>query len=305
MSTIVITGGTGMIGSHLSDFLVKKGYRVIILTRNAAATGNGQIERAGWDPDAGTIDESIITAADHIVHLAGAGVADQRWSGARKREIQESRTRGASLLAKTLERVPNKVQSVVSASAIGWYGPDTPQSRKIGFTEDAAANGQFLGETCRLWEESIAPVEKSGIRLVRLRIGIVLSETGGALAEFAKPLRFGIATIAGDGEQVVSWIHVDDLCRIILYAIENKEMNGVFNAVAPNPVTNKELVLTLAQQKRGRVFIPVHVPAFVLKLALGEMSIEVLKSATVSSEKLRQQGFVFQYPTLKAALHLK
>jgi uncharacterized protein (TIGR01777 family) len=206
---------------------------------------------------------------------------------------------------KALEEIPNKIKTVVSASAIGWYGADTAESRKRGFREDASPDRHFLGETCRLWEASISPVEEAGKRLVKLRIGIVLSEDGGALREFSKPLKAGVATILGSGEQVVSWIHVEDLCRIFIHAIENESMSGVYNAVAPNPVTNKELILKLASKIRGKFFIPVHVPAFALKLAMGEMSIEVLKSATVSSEKMQSTGFIYRYPSLTAALHLK
>jgi uncharacterized protein len=260
---------------------------------------------AVWDVDAGTIDDGAIRSADHIVHLAGAGVADKRWTPARKQEIAESRIKSAALIVKALAGIPNKVKTVVSASAIGWYGADTAESRRRGFREDAPPDRHFLGETCRLWEGSINPVQELGKRLVKLRIGIVLSEDGGALQEFSRPIRFGMATILGSGDQVISWIHVEDLCRMFIYAIENEGMAGAYNAVAPKPVTNKELTLKLAQKLRGKFFIPLHVPAFALKLALGEMSIEVLKSATVSSEKIQSTGFIYRYPSITAALHLK
>jgi hypothetical protein len=201
-----------------------------------------------------------------------------------------------------LKEIPNKVKTVISASAIGWYGADTAVSRKQGFTEEAPADTQFLGETCRLWEESIRPVEQMGIRLVKLRTGIVLGNEGGALAEFKKPLKAGIAAILGDGRQMVSWIQADDLCRMYLHALENEEIRGAYNAVAPHPVSNKQLTVTLAKQMRGNFYIPVHVPSFVLKIALGEMSIEVLKSATVSSRKIEATGFSFRYPTIEMAL---
>ena len=208
-------------------------------------------------------------------------------------------------MVKALQTIPNNVKSVISASAIGWYGPDTAASRRSGFIEDAPPDSHFLGETCRLWESSIRPVAELGKRLVILRIGIVFSETGGAYSEFAKPLRFGIAAIAGTGEQVVSWIHVDDLCRIVDHAIANDQIRGIYNAVAPHPVTNKELVMQIGRKLRGSRFIPVHVPAFMLKIILGEMSVEVLKSANVSSQKLSREGFVFLYPMVKSALHLE
>ena len=305
MATVLITGGTGLVGQHLSGMLAEKGYEVIILTRKIPQSHDPKISYALWDVEKNEIDGNAIRKADHIIHLAGAGVADKRWTKDRKREIAESRIYSAALLVKSLKEIPNKVQTVISASAIGWYGADTKQSREQGFKEDAVANRHFLGETCRLWEAGIEPVKELGKRLVKFRIGIVLSEDGGALKEFSRPVKFGIATIFGNGEQVVSWIHIDDLCRMFIYAMEHNPVEGVYNAVAPTPVTNKELILTLAQKLRGKIFIPVHVPAFALKVALGEMSIEVLKSATVDSHKIRNAGFVFLYPTIKAALDLK
>lgn len=304
MATILITGGTGMIGTRLTKMLTGKGYEVIILTRNASEIKHRLpgISYANWDIQKQTIDRDAITASDHIIHLSGAGVADKRWSDKRKQEIVNSRTQSSALIVKALKEIPNKIKTVVSASAIGWYGPDTTHSRQNGFTEELIADTAFLGETCRLWEKSIEPVEENGRRLVKLRTGIVLSNDGGALAEFKKPLKAFVAAVLGDGQQVVSWIHADDLCRIYLSAIENENLNGAYNAVAPNPVTNKELVLALARKMRGNFFIPVHVPAFALKIALGEMSIEVLKSATVSSQKIRSTGFEFLYPTIQQAL---
>ena len=160
----------------------------------------------------------------------------------------------------------------------------------------------FLGETCKLWEESIEPVQQLGIRLVKLRTGIVLSNDGGALTEFKKPIKMGIAGILGNGKQMVSWIHIDDLCRLFIAAIENDLMSGSYNAVAPAPVSNKDLTMELATLMKGKFFIPAHVPAFVLNVMLGESSIEVLKSTTVSCEKIRQTGFNFLYPDIKQAL---
>jgi uncharacterized protein (TIGR01777 family) len=305
MATVLITGGTGLVGTQLTEELLKRGYEVIVLSRKAKQSSIPSLSYAVWDVEKGSIDEQAIKKADHIVHLAGAGVADKRWSAERKQEIVDSRTRSAALIVKALKEIHNQVKTVVSASAIGWYGPDTAESRKNGFKEDATADKHFLGETCRLWEESISPVQNLGKRLVKLRIGIVLSEKGGALKEFMKPIRFGTAAILSKGTQVISWIHVEDLCRMFIHAIEHEKINGVYNAVAPHPVTNKELTLQLAQKLRGKFYIPVHVPAFALKIGLGEMSIEVLKSATVSAGKIQKAGFSFLYPTITAALHLK
>jgi uncharacterized protein len=304
MSTILITGGTGLIGSALTNKLVAEGHEVIVLSRSAKTSNEKNISYAKWDVDAQTIDAAAIAKADYIIHLAGAGVADKRWTEARKKEIQSSRTESSKLLIKGLKETPNNVKAVISASAIGWYGDDASHnSRKKPFTEERLADTEFLGETSRLWEESIKPVEQLGKRLVRIRIGIVLSNDGGALLEFKKPITFGVAGVLGSGKQVISWIHVDDLCRMFIYAIKNETLRGVYNAVAPTPVTNKELTLALAQKIKGKFYIPLHVPAFVLKIMLGEMSVEVLKSATVSCEKIRTTGFSFLYPTIDSALN--
>ncbi len=303
MSTILITGGTGLIGSALANMLTDKGHKVIILTRNEKKSANSNVSYAVWNVKSQQINENTVSSADYIIHLSGAGVADKRWTSDRKKEIVESRTQSGSLLVKALQQIPNKVKAVISASAIGWYGKDENRSpKKKAFTEDMHADKEFLGETCRKWEESVKPVKEAGKRLVKLRIGIVLSNNGGALPEFKKPVRFGIAGVLGSGKQVVSWIHIEDLCRIFIYAIENESMEGVYNAVAPTPVRNKELTLLLAQKMKGRFYVHMHVPAFILKAVLGEMSVEVLKSATVSSEKIRSAGFSFLYPSIESAL---
>lgn len=303
MATVLITGGTGLIGKALGKALVAKGYDVIVLTRNTSSAGNSMpaISYAQWDVAAQTIDAAALQKADYIVHLAGANVAEGRWTQKRKQEIVNSRVAGGELLVKALQEQPNKVKAVISASAIGWYGPDPQVPNPRPFVETDPADTAFLGRTCQLWEESMAPVEELGKRLVFLRTGIVLSKEGGAYREFKKPLKFGIAGILGSGRQVISWIHIDDIVGMYIAAIENESWNGVYNAVAPGPVSNKELVMTLAKE-RGGFFIPAPVPALALKVALGEMSIEVLKSATVSSAKAEKNGFRFRYADIKSAI---
>lgn len=298
MATICITGGSGLIGTALSQYLLTKGHAIILLGRTQKPVVQAGISTALWDPEAGTIDQAAIGASDYIIHLAGAGVADERWSKKRKAAILNSRVNGGALIAKTLLGIPHHVKAVISASAIGWYGPD----RGSIFTETDAPFDDFLGSTCAKWEAAIDPVEKAGVRLVKLRTGIVLSNEGGALKEFKKPLKFGLATILGSGQQMISWVHMADLCRIYAYAIEH-EISGVYNLIAPNPVSNKALTLALAKKMRGNAYITAYVPAFVLKIMLGEMSIEVLKSATVSAAKIQQTGFQFLYPTIDAALN--
>ena len=265
------------------------------------------IQYAEWDISKRMVDENVIAEADYIVHLAGAGVGDKRWTKKRRREIINSREYSGKLIVDTLKKIPNHVKAVISASAIGWYSP-TPilqdkNNKADGFrTEDDLADKSFLGRTCQEWEEAIDPVNQLGKRLVKLRTGIVLSNEGGVLPEFKKPLHFRFAPILGSGKQIISWIHIDDLVRIYIEAIKNEKLSGVYNAVAPHPVSNKEFIFSLAKTMKGNLFIPVHVPAFLLKLALGEMSIEVLKSTGVSCDKIRQAGFTFQYSEIDKAL---
>ncbi|MDI9363348.1 MAG: TIGR01777 family oxidoreductase [Flavobacterium sp.] len=303
MATVLITGGTGMVGQQLMQLLVVKGYDVIILSREPSKMRpHAKVSHAQWNIYRQEIDAEALAKADHIIHLAGAGVVDKRWSTERKQEIVDSRTKSSATLVTALAKLPNKVQTLVSASAIGWYGADTAESLANGFEEDAPADTAFLGETCRLWEKSVQPVTQLGKRLVKLRMGIVLSNTGGALVEFKKPLQFCIAGILGSGKQMISWIHVEDLCKLFVYAIEQPQMKGAYNAVASKPVSNKTLTLTLAKILRKSCFIPLHVPVFVLKIMFGEMSIEVLKSANVSNKKVLAAGFTYNYATVEAAL---
>ena len=302
MHTVLITGGTGMVGTSLTQLLLSKGYQVIVLTRQPRVSNVYNLTYAVWDIDKGYIDPSAIQNADTIVHLAGAGVADKRWSKKRKQEIVDSRVMSGALLLKYLTENSHQVKTLLSASAIGWYGPDTAQSLMNGFVETDPVDGAYLGATCKSWEESVKPIEALGIRLVTLRIGIVLNKKGGALAEFIKPAQFGMATIFGNGQQMVSWIHHHDLCKIILFGIETKTTQGVYNAVSPDPISNKDLIIAITKKLRC-FYLPIPVPAFVLKIMLGEMSIEILKSAKVSSKKIQGAGFNFDYPTLHSALN--
>ncbi len=293
-----------MIGMALTDALLEKNYKVIILSRHKgpAKSESTQPSYASWDLSSQTIDKDAINATDFIVHLAGAGIADKRWTRKRKKAIRDSRVKGSELIVKSLQEIPNNVKAVICASAIGWYGADPFIPNLRPFSEEDSPDTGFLGETSKQWEASIEPVAKLGKRIVKLRTAIVLSNKGGALKEFKKPLRFGVAPFLGNGRQVMSWIHIDDLVRLYIAAIEDEKLSGVYNASAPQPISNKTFMLKLAQITRGQFFIPVYVPSFALKLALGEMSIEVLKSATVSCDKVHKAGFTFLYPSVDAAL---
>jgi uncharacterized protein (TIGR01777 family) len=304
MATVLITGGTGLVGKALTKALLEKGYAVIILSRNPGKqiSTNRLWNCAAWDIEKQTVERSAIEKADYIVHLAGASVAERRWTKKRKQEIIDSRIKSSALLVDAIRKYGNNVKTIISSSAIGFYGADNFSGAGAhSFSENDPPSNDFLGTTCKQWEESIEPAAVLGRRLVKMRIGIVLSNDGGALKEFIRPLKFGLATILGNGKQIISWIHIDDLVRLFIYAIENEKMNSVYNAVAPHPVSNKELILQLAE-KRNKFFIPFPVPSFILKIVLGEMSIEVLKSATVSSKKIESAGFEFQCPTIETAI---
>jgi uncharacterized protein (TIGR01777 family) len=302
MQTILITGGTGMVGQALTNYFIDKGNSVIVLTRGDRYSSRPQLTYAKWDIEKQFIDPIALAQADIIVHLAGESVATKRWTQKRKQEILDSRVQSGALLVKALQENKHNVKTVIAASAIGWYGPDTPASLQNGFKETDPFDPSFLGSTCKLWEESVHPVKALGIRLVQFRIGIVLNKRGGALAEFIKPAKWGVASILGPGSQMVSWIHQQDLCKMIGFATENPAIEGVYNAVAPTPLNNKDLVLAIAA-KMNKFYLTIPVPVFVLKIMLGEMSIEVLKSANVSSSKIQAAGFDFDYGNIDTALN--
>jgi len=302
MANFLITGGTGMVGSALTKQLIQSGHEVVILTRRARRSDHPLIQYKSWDPSQNQLDETAIRTADYIVHLAGANVAEKRWTVNRKQEILESRVRSGEFLVESLKKIPNRVKAVLGASAQGWYGADPLIPNPTPFVETDPAHSDFLGSTCQSWEQSLQPLSSMGIRLIQLRIGIVLSTSGGALAEFIKPVRLGISPILGNGKQVISWIHLDDLTRLIEWTLLNESVSGIYNAAAPNPVSNRSLMRVLSRAYR-RPFIPVPVPAFFLQLILGEMSIEVLKSTTMSVAKILQAGFSFQFPRIEEALN--
>jgi len=304
MPCVLISGGTGLIGSHLVDHLIQKNYDIIILSRKKnQASDNPKISYSYWNIKDNIIDAEVVRKADHIIHLAGAGVLDKKWTQEYKNVIIESRVKSAEMIINCLNESNHNVKTFVSASAIGWYGKDEkPLIRKEGFVEGDPSADDFLGKTCVLWEAASSRVATFGIRLVRLRTGIVLSNRGGAFERYKTPLKFGIAPILGNGKQVVSWIHIDDLCRMYCEAIESNYLNGNYNAVAPEPSTQKDLIMKLGQQMRNRFFIPVYVPRFAIKLLFGKRSIEILKSETVSDKKIKSNGFTFLYPSLESAI---
>ncbi|QSE98320.1 TIGR01777 family oxidoreductase [Fulvivirga lutea] len=294
--TILITGGTGLVGSRLTELLKEKNFKVRYLSRTAGSK-NG-VQAYVWDVEKQTIDKSALEGVDAIIHLAGAGVADKKWTAARKKEILESRTRSTQLLHDTLKSINHEVKSFVSASAIGYYGWDTGG---VWVKEGSRFGDDFLATVTKAWEEKVDQITELGIRTAKLRIGIVFSEKGGALYEMAKPIKFGVGAPLGSGNQYMSWIHIDDLCNMFIHAVENDDVNDVYNAVGPNPETNKVITKETAKVLNRPCFLP-NVPAFVLKLMLGKRAAMILGGSRVSCEKIQATGFKFSYPTLPEAL---
>ncbi len=295
MKTVLIGGGTGMIGMRLSHILRDEGYKVHHLSRKADPTA--EFPAFSWDLKKGTIDETAVERADYIINLAGAGIADGRWTEKRKKIIIDSRVNSAHLLLKTIQKLDKKPQAYLSSTAIGYYG--NRGDERLHET-DAPGEG-FLTESCLAWEKSIHDVSDSGLRTVGLRIGVVLSIKGGALQKMLIPLHFFVATYFGNGRQWYSWIHIDDLCRMFQLAMENDQMSGFYNAVAPQPETDKDFTKILAKAA-GKPAVVMPVPSLGLRLIFGEMADTILFSTKVSSEKIEQAGFEFRFPQLKEAL---
>ncbi len=298
MKTIGITGGTGFVGGHLVRLLTEKGYKVVIFTTGTPRSANElQVSYSGWNPSKGTIDQEALGQLDAMVHLAGAGIADKRWKPKRKLEITNSRVNGTEFIVEQLKLHATNCKTFIASSATGFYGPDNGVKP---FTEDAPPCNDFLGNTCRLWEEA-SQEAASFVRTVILRLGIVLGKESGAFPKFLQPLSMGVMPVLGSGGQMMSWIEVDDLARMIVYAIETEKVHGIYNAVSPHANSHWQLMHTLAKVKGG-FKIPFHVPSALLKILLGELSIEILKSCTVSAHKIMDAGFTFQYPELEGAV---
>ncbi|WP_018629798.1 TIGR01777 family oxidoreductase [Niabella aurantiaca] len=300
----IVTGGTGMIGKAVVSRLLESGYQVVIFTRKKQLHGRvqGALSYRYWNVETGEIDRNAVLTADYIIHLAGAGVMERPWSATYKKVIVDSRVQSGLLLSDTLLSGVNRLKALVSASAIGWYGPDPEIPNPAPFTEDRPAAPGFLGHCCMQWEQSTASLERRGIRVAYLRTGVVLAPGGGALSMILQPLKWRIAAVPGNGRQVISWIHIHDLVSLYLAALEEESYRGACNAAAPAPVSNATLVRSLAEHRYGNAFISIPIPAALLRLVLGERAAEVLGSTTVSARKVQVKGFVFQYPDIGSAI---
>lgn len=297
MTSILITGGSGLVGRHLSGKLKEKGYDVSILSSSGRQVPG--YRSYSWNPETREIDSQAVLNADFIIHLAGANIGEKRWTQKRKQEIIDSRVKTGQLIFDIFKQSPEKLRAFISASATGYYGAIT--SEQV-FREEEPANSDFLGEICRQWEEVADLFANSGIRTIKLRTGVVLTERGGALEKLLLPVRLFVGSAMGSGKQFMPWIHVDDLCEMYVKAIEDEEMTGAYNAVAPQHVTNREFTRTIARVLK-KPFWPLKVPAFALLLLFGEMSAVILEGSRVSSEKIIKAGFTFSYPELTTALY--
>jgi uncharacterized protein len=295
IKNILITGASGLIGTRLTSLLHEKGYRIAHLSRT---TRSGNAHTFLWNVDKQQLDSAAIQPAHAIIHLAGAGIADKPWTKERKNEIISSRTLSTRLLYDELKKGNYQVRTFISASGIGYYGSDDSENL---FTENDKIGNDFLADVVRRWEEAADQIAELGIRVVKIRIGVVLSERGGALQEIMRPVKFYAGAPLGSGKQYVSWIHLDDLCNLFIKTLEDETLQGVYNAVAPHPVTNKELTYAIAKALNKPVIIPA-VPSFVLKILLGEMADLVLKGAKVSGQKIQSTGFRFKFEHIQDAL---
>ncbi len=288
---ILITGASGLIGERLTELLLAQGHSVSHLGRTKK---EGKVPSFVWDIQTGNLDVSAFRDIDTIIHLAGAGIADKRWTAARKKEILESRTKSTLLLLQTLKNNSHAVSTFISASAIGYYGFSNDE--KV-FTEEDTNGCDFLAEVTKQWENEADKISSLGVRVATIRIGIVLSEKGGALKEMVEPIKFGIGSPLGTGNQFLSWIHIDDLCRIFMKAVEDENVIGTYNGVS-DWCTNETMTRTIASALNKPLWLP-NVPSFVLKLILGEMADMVLKGSKISSEKIKQAGFQFKFLRLE------
>ncbi|MHB0756779.1 TIGR01777 family oxidoreductase [Polaribacter sp. M15] len=288
MAKILITGGTGLVGSKLTQLLIDKNHDVVILSRNPKKENEFK-----WDISEDYIDEKAFNNIDYIIHLAGAGIADERWTDKRKKIIIDSRVKTANLLYQKIKTLKIDIKGFISASGSGYYGAVT--SDKI-FTETDASGDDFLGEVCVLWEDAAHQFKTLKIPVTILRTGVVLSKKGGALDKMRTP----IVAPLGSGKQYMPWIHINDLCEMYLKAIED-DLTGIFNAVSPEHHNSTSFSKLLAKSI-NRPYIGLPIPSFMLKLVFGDMAKILLEGSRISAKKIEKNGYSFRFKTLQKAL---
>lgn len=294
---ILLTGGSGFIGKKLSDLLINQGYSISILTRTERKS-SAKITYYKWDIENNYIDEDSVLKADYIIHLAGEGIAEKKWSNKRKKEIIDSREKPIDLIYSVLKKHNKSLDAFVSASAVGIYGAFTSETI---CTEETPVADDFLGATCQKWEAATECIKSLGIRTVIIRTGLVLGKGDGFLKKLTPLFKYGFGSVIGTGKQYMPWIHIDDLCSIYYLAITDTDMNGPYNAAVTDDTTNAVFSKALANAYGHTLWLP-KVPSFVIKLVMGEMSKIVLTGQRVSSQKIKKTGFKFKYSNLEPAL---
>lgn len=293
---ILITGGTGLIGKRLTDLLIEKGHRVSILSRTKRQSD--KVSFYTWDIANQQIETEAIKNADVIVHLAGASVGEGRWTDKRKKEIIDSRVQSGNLLFQTVKKHNPNLKAFVSSSAIGYYGMTTTDKT---FSETDKPGFDFLANVCLKWENAAEQFKQLEVRTAIIRTGVVLDTNEGALAKLITPIKFGIGSALGSGKQAMPWIHLEDICGIYLHLIENNELEGTFNGVAPSKDNNEKFSKTLASVLNKPFWFP-KVPSFAIRLLLGEQAVIALEGSPISSKKVEESGYEFRFKELKIAL---
>ncbi|WP_304197435.1 TIGR01777 family oxidoreductase [Flavobacterium alvei] len=294
---VLISGGSGFVGKHLTDLLLANGYSVSILSRSQKQNTE-QVNYYQWDVDANFIDENAVLKADYIIHLAGEGIADKRWTAKRKEVIVRSREQSIKLIYNILKINNKKLEAFISASGIGIYG--AKNGSEI-CTENSPLANDFLGRTCQKWEAAADTIASLGIRTVKIRTGLVLGKNEGFLKQLVPVFKLKLGSALGSGKQYMPWIHIDDLCGIYFKSLNNLEIKGAYNAAVLDNTTNTVFSKTLAKLFGYSMWLP-NVPAFIMQLILGEMAQIVLTGQRVSSDKIESSGFKFQHTSLEKAL---
>lgn len=294
---LLITGGSGLVGSFLVQTLLAEKHDVAILTRTISS--DLDVRQYFWDPSRLLIDTAALEGIDYLIHLAGANVSGLRWTSSQRKMIYSSRVESANFLFHKIKELKIPLKSFITSSAVGFYGTFT--SGKIFSEQDNFAQ-DFLGALCVKWEAAADQFTQLGCQVSKVRTGVVLASDGGALPKMIKPIILGVGSALGSGKQYFPWIHVKDLCRIYVQLVSNSLPYGVYNGVAPESITNKELTQIIADRLNKPLWLP-NIPSWVLKIIFGNMASILLEGSRVSSEKLIDFGFEFCYPSIRSALN--